>query len=311
LRRRSGSTEAQPARLVRELLLDGRGEVTPDEVRQLRLLFGQGGSAVRRELGRDVLDLRLRRSGEERWDERREVADNLLMALRQAVEFIGQHHALMEELSVDNFQKPVGSVDYVAVREALINLIIHQDYGDRRTVAQIELEPDRTTMVNAGTSLVSAEELRDGGTSTARNPLVARALKLIGFAELAGSGLREAHRLWRNARRQPIVVNIDEANNRFRIVLDSRPLKVVPDAFWQQHLGVRLMPEQAQVLSVLSASLDGMSFGELCSATGYRSKEMQQCCDFLAMQQLIDQSGDHYRLKPHLVDLARQRAGGK
>ncbi len=311
LRNRTKAEEPEPVKLIRERLLDGRGEVTPDEMRQLRLLFGRDWTAIRREIGRDVLDLRIRQSTEKRWDERQEIADNLLVSLRQAIDFIGKHNPMIKELSVDDFQNPVGSVDYVAVREALINLIIHQDYTDQRTVAQIELEPHRTTMVNAGASLVSEEELMDGGTSTARNPLVARALKLIGFAELAGSGLREAHRLWRNDRRQPIVVNSDEANNRFRIVLDSRPLKVVPDAFWQQHLGVKLTAAQAQILSVLSASLEGMSFGELCSATGYRSKELQQCCDYLAMQQLIDQQEAHYRLKPHLVELARQRATHK
>jgi len=58
-------------------------------------------------------------------------------------------------------------------REALVNLIVHQDYNDKRTVAQIELEPHRTTMVNAGASLVSETELINGGTSTARNPLLA------------------------------------------------------------------------------------------------------------------------------------------
>lgn len=307
LRSRTKAEEAQPVKLIRERLLDGRGEVNPDEWRQLKLLFGPGPSTIRREIGRDVLDLRVRQSPEERWTERLELAENLLETLRQAVEFIGQHNPLIKELSVDDFQKPAGSVDYVAVREALINLMIHQDYTDPRTVAQIELEPHRTTMVNAGAALVSTEELLDGGTSTARNPLVARALKLIGFAELAGSGLREAHRLWRNARRQPIVVASDDANNRFRIVLDSRPLKVVADTFWQQHLGVKLSPEQAQVLSILSASLEGMSFGELCSGTGFHSKDLQQMGDFLAMQQLIDRVEDQYRLKAHLIELAKQR----
>jgi hypothetical protein len=30
-------------------------------------------------------------------------------------------------------------------------------------------------------------------------------------------------------------------------------------------------------------------------------------CDFLAMQQLIDRVEDQYRLKPHLIELAKQR----
>ncbi len=147
LRSRTKAEETQPVKLIRERLLDGRGEVSPDEFRQLKLLFGAGPGVVRREIGRDVLDLRVRQSPEERWAERLELAENLLETLRQAVDFIGRHNPLIKELTVDSFQKPAGSVDYVAVREALINLMIHQDYSDPRTVAQIELEPDRTTMV--------------------------------------------------------------------------------------------------------------------------------------------------------------------
>ena len=293
-----------PTDAIRQILLDGRGEVTPAEVQQLTLLFGNS-QEIRRQIGRDILDLRVRLSSEARWDKREELTDNLLEAMKKAVNFITRHNPI-EGLSTDNLQTSTGSADYIAVREALINLIIHQDYTDRRTVAQIELEPHRTIMVNAGASLVSEEDLMNGGTSTARNPLVARALKLIGFAELAGSGLREVSRVWRNAKRRPPIVQTEEQHNRFRIELDSRPLKIIADSFWKQRLGVTVSPEAAKILGLLSNAPAGMSLAQICSGTGGDRDNAIVMCQELQRQWLIDYEVEVYRLKPHLLDIAKE-----
>jgi len=293
-----------PSDAIRQILLDGRGEVIPAEVQQLTLLFGNS-QEIRRQIGRDILDLRVRLSSEGRWDKREELTENLLEAMKKAVDFITQHNPI-EGLSTDNLQTSTGSADYIAVREALINLIIHQDYTDKRTVAQIELEPHRTIMVNAGASLVSEKDLMNGGTSTARNPLVARALKLIGFAELAGSGLREVSRVWRNAKRRPPIVQTEEQHNRFRIELDSRPLKIIADSFWKQRLGVTVSPEAAKILGLLSNAPAGMTLAQICSGTGADNDSAIVMCQELHKKMLIDNEFEVYRLKPHLQEFARE-----
>lgn len=295
----------QAPNVIRQFLLDGRGEVTTDEQRQLLLLFAKE-TDIRRTLGRDILDLRSRQSADSRWDERKELATNLLESLKQAVEFIGKYSPLGEDLSTEDLQATTGSADYIAVREALINLIIHQDYNDARTTAQIELEPQRTILVNAGAALVSDEDLADGGTSTARNPLIARALKLIGFAELGGSGLREVYRVWRNADRRPPKIRSDENHNRFRIELDSRPLQHIEDDFWKQRLGVSISPEEAQILGLLGNSSAGMTTHEICSGIGQRFSDTETMCQRLGFQGLIDQLDTCYRLKAHLQELAKE-----
>ena len=294
----------QAPSVIRQFLLDGRGEVTPDEQRQLLLLFGQGQD-IRRTLGRDILDLRARQSADSRWDERQELAVNLLDALKQAVAFIGKHSSLGAELAPDALQATTGSADYVAVREALSNLIIHQDYGDQRTTAQIELAPQRTILVNAGAALVSEQELADGGTSTARNPLIARALKLIGFAELGGSGLREVYRVWRNADRRPPKIRSDEDHNRFRIELDSRPIQRIEDSFWKQRLGATVSPEEAQLLGLLG-NTPVMTVHDLVAGCGGLYGEVAAMGDRLVFQGLLDKTEETYCLKPHLQALAQE-----
>ncbi len=69
------------------------------------------------------------------------------------------------------------SADYIAMRECLVNLFIHQDYGDARTAGQIEITPDRAMFFNAGKSLVDDPALAEGGRSQSRNPLISRALR--------------------------------------------------------------------------------------------------------------------------------------
>src|SRR5260370_20685215 len=101
------------------------------------------------------------------------------------------------------------------MREGLVNLFIHQDYGDPTTVAQIEMMPDQTMFFNAGKSLVSNTALVDGGKRQSRNPVISRALRLIGFAELAGSVLRAVHRAWREAKRHPPNIDYNPDTNTF------------------------------------------------------------------------------------------------
>lgn len=293
--------------VIRIALLDGRGELPPEEWQQMFLLFGKQ-TEMRKVIGRDVLDLRLRQSADGRFIDRQEISDNLLIAIRKAVEFIGKYNPELQTIANDGLQTPTGSTDYIAVREALVNLFIHQDYSDRSTVAQIELEPDRTKMVNAGSSLVSDEYLINGGISTARNPLVARALKLIGFAELAGSGLREVRRVWRLANRRPPKIISDEQRNHFSIELDSRPMKIATNDLWLSRLGVKISPDEAKLLSILSNFPQGMALSEVCSSTGQLSHEVTESCQRLLQQALIDLVEDKYCLKLHLLELARESA---
>jgi predicted HTH transcriptional regulator len=293
--------------VIRTALLDGRGELTPEEWLQMFLLFGKQ-TEMRKVIGRDVLDLRLRQSADERFSDRQEISDNLLTAIRKAVDFIGKYNPELPTMANDGLQTPTGSTDYIAVREALVNLFIHQDYSDRSTVAQIELEPDRTKMVNAGSSLVSDEDLINGGTSTARNPLVARALKLIGFAELAGSGLREVRRVWRLANRRPPKIISDGERNRFSIELNSRQMEIVIDDLWLNRLGVKISPDEAKLLGILSNFPQGMALSEVCSSTGQLSDEAVAICQRLLQQALIEMVEDKYCLKPHLLELARESA---
>jgi predicted HTH transcriptional regulator len=290
-------------RIVSKHLFDGRDRLTPEEIRQVILLFGRE-QAIRKLLARNAIDCRARKSSEARWDERRESAGNILDCLKLAIDFFGRHVGI-NGTTLEGLKATSGSADYIAMREGLVNLFIHQDYEDPRTVAQIEIMPDQTVFFNAGRSLVSNTALVDGGKSQSRNPLISRALRLIGFAEIAGSGLREVQRAWREAKRYPPVIESDPEANTFTLTLNWRELPVITDEFWKKRLGVNLAPQESAAL-LLSSEPSGTSAEEIASSQGIRVSEAAEVCKALLRNALVVEKDNRIYIQEHLKQLAEE-----
>ncbi len=296
----------QPAASVRDTivaaLFDGRTRFMQDEIRQARLLFGTE-SVVRSTVMREMIDLRRVTDPTQRWDDRRLKCANVLVCMRLSVDFFVQHVGL-QETSIDGLNQTTGSADYLAMRESLVNLFIHQDYADASAAAQIELRPEAAVFFNAGFSLVVGEKLVEGGKSQARNPVIARALRLIGFAELAGSGIRVMQGAWRQARRRPPRFESDRVANTFTLTLDWRLVIDAYDQFWKKRLGVKVTAEQAQILN-LALTADGLSIEEAASGTGLTVEDARVAVRYLIMQALLDERQGRYYIKDHLKELAQ------
>lgn len=292
---------SNPAATVCSVLLDGRTSVDGHERRQLVLLFGKSDD-VRAELRRDILDLQLNRNPSERWEDRRLVEKaNLLEALREAVIFVSKH-LQVNGLTLDGLSNPAGPADYKAIREALINQFIHQDYTDQSAPAQVVIRADKTVLFNVGYSLVDTDRLVEGGKSQSRNPLIARALRLIGFAELAGSGIRVMEQVWIRARRRPPRFENDRKANNFTLTLDWRPLPELHDEFWHGRLGVKLSERQAKLLEQIRDPA-GKALTELCASVGCEPEDVQTDLEHLEKQVLIQRDGDRYVLMSHLREI--------
>lgn len=289
--------------LVTDRLLDGRSALAPRETAQLTLLFGTE-RAVRSLIQREMLDLRMSGNGGSRWEERIESHANVFHCLREAVGFFVRHVGI-DGVTLEGLRSTSGTADYIAMREALVNLFIHQDYADASAAAQIELSRDRAVFFNPGRALVSKGALVEGGKSQARNPLIARALRLVGLAELAGSGLRELQRVWRGARRRPPRIESDDTANTFTLTLDWREVQDAYDAFWKDKIGVRISEREAQILNI-ALDPEGVSVEEAASATGARIEEANEAIRTLLRQVLVSEDGGRYRVSEHLRDLVRQ-----
>jgi hypothetical protein len=301
LRTVSGENGSDRA-LISRLLFDERETLTAGELRQVELLFGTE-DRVRHLLNRNMLDCRAtRRNSDQRWEEREETTENILVSLERAIAFFSRHVSTAKKTELNELSETTGTADYIAMREGLVNLFIHQDYAVQGMPAQIEIREDRAIFFNAGFSLAGDKALVEGGKSTARNPVIARALRLIGFAELAGSGLSALHLAWRKARRRPPKLESNESANTFTLTLDWREVPEDVNAFWKKKLGVKVSEEQAGILSLLSDGAE-YSLAEVASASGIYLDDAQSDLRFLKRQGLAGEEDDLWSLAPHLMDL--------
>jgi hypothetical protein len=289
--------EGSPAEVVCDRLLDGRTSINAHERRQLVLLFGTP-TAAREELRRDVMDLQVITDPQRRWDDRLLIEyANLFDTLRQAVDFLARNLRTIG-LTVDGLTSTTGAPDYIAIREALVNQFIHQDYADQTTCARVIIRPDQTILFNAGHSLVDVSRLEDGGSSQARNPLLARAIRLIGFAEVAGSGLRLLHSAWRGAHRAPPKIASDRQANNFTLTLDWRALAQSHDELWHR-IGVKLSPSQAAILRLVKSEPDA-ALDALIEASAMKSDAVHADLAYLELQNLLECRGGKYAVAEHL-----------
>ncbi len=284
-------------------LLDGRDYLSKAEVDQLIFLFGKNED-VKKLLGRELLDLRAVKTPGIRWDERIQSHSNLIECLRLGVDFFSRHIGI-QSTKLEELKATSGSADYIAMREALINLFIHQDFSDQSCAAQIEISAEKAVFFNPGRSLVKRESLIEGGKSQARNPIIARALRLIGFAELAGSGLRQLQDVWRKQHRRPPKFDSNQSANTFTLTLDWRLIPDNYNSFWQDRLGVKLAENEATILNL---SFDGLTVEDAASATGLSLDSTKEVIDKLVRQVLVEEKKGRFEIKDHLRALIQERS---
>jgi hypothetical protein len=311
--KRLGATSDSTIRnIICDKLLDGRTRLRPAEIRQLRLLFGSRAT-VATYIGREILDCRIRGTSEERVDpsKRQIIKTNILEALRVAVDFLRQNISSdATGLTIDGLQATSGSADYIALREALVNLCIHQDYDDQRTVAQIELTPQTTRFFNAGKSLVNQQTLTEGGKSQSRNPLISRAFRLIGFAELAGSGIRTLTNEWQRARRPAPTIESDDKGNTFSIFFDwqaapqSTGLSAVARKVWLTNLGLAVTENESTIL-LLALDPEGTTIEALALSLDVSQDDVKQVLERLRMNRIVSNEGPTITISRHLRDKVR------
>ena len=289
-----------PIEVIVACLLDGRTTGLPEaDLRQLLLLFGRDHE-IRVALSRDMYDFRSQSRPETRWDNRETGSCNILATFQVATAFFATHVGLDSGETAD-LSKTEGSANYIAMREALVNQFVHQDFSDPTAAAQVGLQPERAVFFNTGHSLVAADALTDGGRSKARNPLIARALRLIGYAELGGSGIRSLQYEWRQARRRPPLFVSDRPANSFTLTLDWRTVPNAYDQFWKNSIGVEVSAAQAQILN-LATDRAGITDHQAAAGTGLLLDDARDSLAYLTRQVLLDEKEGRYHLASHLRD---------
>ena len=149
--------------------------------------------------------------------DRREFFGPLLQQLNEVYDYIDFHnqtHAtFLKLLRIDTRDYPE-----VAIREALLNSLVHRDYSFRASTL-ISIYDDRIEFVSIG-GLLPGLELGDlmMGVSVCRNPHLANVFYRLQLIEAYGTGMRKIMGAYADAPAQP---QITATNNAFKIILPN------------------------------------------------------------------------------------------
>ncbi len=95
----------------------------------------------------------------------------------------------------DSFQRVDETHTHEAVREALVNTLIHANYQGRLGILIVK-HPKGFSFRNSGLLRISKEDLFKGGKSDCRNKVLQKMFQYIGMGEQAGSGYPKILRAW-------------------------------------------------------------------------------------------------------------------
>lgn len=184
------------------------------------------------------------------------VGPSMPAMVRHAMAFVDSHFARRVVINglTNEIERPV---PLTAVREALVNAVVHADYSQRGGPIRVALFSDRLEIENPGLLPfgVAVEDL-SSGISRVRNKVIARTFKELGFIEQWGSGIGKINDEVKAAGLAP--PTFEEIGGRFRVTFSMLPVAhavLSPD-------------HQAMLAAVRSAGSAGMSTSQLTTAIG-------------------------------------------
>jgi len=122
--------------------------------------------------------------------DRRDVRDDLLTQFNEAVAFLKKHLNVRSEIRGVN-REDIYEIPIEALREALVNALMHRDYSITGTQVSVEIYDDRVEIINPG-GLPKGLSAKDLGTvSIRRNEVISDLFFRLHKVERIGMGIRK------------------------------------------------------------------------------------------------------------------------
>ncbi|NBY35134.1 MAG: HTH domain-containing protein [Alphaproteobacteria bacterium] len=112
-------------------------------------------------------------------------------AIDETLNYIKKNTRVSLVIKEVRHQKLLDDIPLVALREAIINAVVHTDYSISGTPITVSIFDDRIEIENNAVLLgaLTLEDLKVGGISKLRNPVIGRIFNEIGLIEQWGSGI--------------------------------------------------------------------------------------------------------------------------
>ena len=134
--------------------------------------------------------------------DRKDVRSDLLTQLNEAMAFIQRQLNVRSEIRGIN-RYDIYELPLDALREAVVNAIIHRDYSFKGTSINVEVYDDRVEIVNPGGLPQGLDKKDFGKLSVRRNLILADLFHRMGKVERIGSGIRRMRDMMRAANLKP------------------------------------------------------------------------------------------------------------
>jgi ATP-dependent DNA helicase RecG len=160
---------------------------------------------------------------------------------------------------LQNGQRVEDTPVHEALREALVNTLIHADFTGRVSVLVVK-RPDMFGFRNPGLMRISPELAIHGGNSDCRNRRLQTMFQLVGYGDHAGSGIPKIYNNWANRHwRRPVLYEVRDPE---QTLMELRMSSLVPEeaiAELEAYLGEKFHalsgPER---LALITASTEGV-----------------------------------------------------
>ena len=123
------------------------------------------------------------------------------------------------------YRRDIPLVPENALREALVNAVIHRDYAITGSQVLLEVFDDRIVVTSPGAlpNHMTVDQARNGGAPRSRNEMMANAMVVSGLMERRGRGwLTMRHAMMRFNGTEPDLVS-DERNRFVRVTFHLQP----------------------------------------------------------------------------------------
>jgi ATP-dependent DNA helicase RecG len=224
-----------------------------------------------------------------------------------------QRNMSRRALVSDTSRRDVWEYPPRALREAVVNALVHRDLspGSRGTQVQVEMYPDQLRIMNPGGLFGAVDIFRLGedGVSSSRNSLLMRLLEDIPLAsggtvcENRGSGIRTMRNEFVRAQMSP--PEFRDKVTSFRVLLPNHTLFDERTVAWLGKVGRDLKDTQRTALALLFAgrTLDNATYR---GATGVGDSRVATAeLQDLVARELVDQSGSRRGARYSLSEYAR------
>jgi ATP-dependent DNA helicase RecG len=257
------------------------------------LLFGNA-AALQKVISRALVDIRLLLASvdevlpEERWDHRMLLEENLIKCWRRGVQFFMDRVADRPfKLDASTLHGGDAPPDYLAFREAFLNLLTHQDFGDQSRKAVVTVHRDQLLFWNPGASYVCGDALFSPGDKQVRNPRIRSMLQRIGIGEQAGTGVRAIYGNQRKLGRLPPILGNDRSDQSFHVILSKKLMASQRQQWVTQRIGANLSDAEAAVF-LQALRQEALGPLEAASVAGLNPTDTGKLLERLIHQQLLE-----------------------